>query len=402
MQKLFNHLLAVKEAKTMTHLSQLIIFRRVSIGVIFLWLALAMVVAVKVCEARNGAAQGSEAGASQTHARTGETLRLIPLQIRDPALNNMVAFTFLAPVGWQHQGGVYWRMNELPLAVLDLQIYDPQGTAAICALSGSLYIWNEGGLPGIAPGQLVYGGYVYLPPHVNDPLTYVQHILIPRHFGYASGVRVESVYPMPGLAAEAARGASMPGMEAQGESYRVRLHYEYNGLPYEEDIYFTLLFYRNLGARGSWMWMPSTLFSLRAARGDLDARTPMLLAVANSSRVSVEWFAINSSMQMRHQQHGVALQRQLGDHLQQLHRERQQLSDQQYEAWRARQASRDRIHDAFTQYIRDVETYHTPDGERMELPSGYSNAWMRPETGEVILSNEPRFDPGSYWTRIYR
>jgi|GEM_PF-6947917 len=378
----------------MKNSTQHIIFRRACIGGAFLWLALAIGVAVTAFEVRNGAAQASEVGASQTHARTGETLRLMPLQVRDPALNNIVAFTLLVPVGWQHHGGVHWRMNELPLAVSDLQIYDPQGAAAVRALPGALYIWNEWGLPGVAPGQLVYGGYVYLPPPVNDPLTYVQNILIPRHFGYASGVRVESVVPMPELAAEAARGASMPGMEAQGESYRVRLHYEYDGHPFEEDIYFTLLFYRNLGVRGSWMWMPSTLFSLRAARGDLNARTPMLLAVANSSRVSVEWYAINASMQMRHQQHGVTLQRQLGDHLQQLHRERQQLSDQQYEAWRAREASRDRTHHAFTQYIRGVETYEAPDGSRWNLPSGYAYVFRNPTTGVTVLTNEPRYEPG--------
>jgi len=380
----------------MKNLTQRIIFGRACIGVAFLWLTLAMCFAGTAWEARNGAALASEVGASQTHARTGETLRLIPLQVRDPALNNLVAFTFLAPVGWQHQGGVYWRMNELPLAVLNLLIYDPQATAAVRILPWAQYRWAEG-YP-IAPGQLVWEGYVFLPPPVNDPLTYVQHILIPRHFGYASGVRVEFVVPMPELAAEAVRGASRPGVEPYGESYRVRLHYEYDGHPFEEDIYFTLLYFRGPGFLE---WQPGGLFSLRATRGDLDALTPKLFAVATSARTSMEWSAIHTSVSIRHAQHGSALVRQLGDHLQQMYRERQQLSDQQYETWKAREASRDRTHHAFTQYIRGVETYEGPDGSRWNLPSGYKYVYRNPTTGETVQTDDHRFEPEPFMERLF-
>jgi len=208
------------------------------------------------------------------------------------------------------------------------------------------------------------------------------------------------VDPMLGLGAEAARGASMPGMEARGESYRVRLHYEADGHPFEEDIYFTLLFYRNPG--GSWTWMPTDEFSLRAARGGLDASTPMLLAVANSSRMNMEWYAINVSMHMLHAQRGVAEQRQLFEHLERFHRERLQLMDQHHDAWEARQASQDRTHHAFTQYVRGVETYQAPDGSRWELPSGYSQVFRDPTTGVTTLTNDPRYEREPGEEPLYR
>ncbi|HEX8412212.1 MAG TPA: hypothetical protein VF883_25405, partial [Thermoanaerobaculia bacterium] len=55
--------------------------------------------------------------------------------------------------------------------------------------------------------------------------------------------------------------------------------------------------------------------------------------------------------------------------------------------------SQDRLSFARREVIGGVETYVDPFGSRaVELPSGYSYNWVN-DQGQVILTNEPGFDP---------
>jgi hypothetical protein len=85
-----------------------------------------------------------------------------------------------------------------------------------------------------------------------------------------------------------------------------------------------------------------------------------------------------------------------------------QIGEMRMRSWQQSQESRDRIAHAFSQAIRGVETMTDPrHGTRIEVPSGYNAAWVN-NYGEVLLSNEPNFDPnrsergGSTWTPLQR
>lgn len=65
--------------------------------------------------------------------------------------------------------------------------------------------------------------------------------------------------------------------------------------------------------------------------------------------------------------------------------------DTSMRSWEAQQSSQDRMHTAFVQSIREVETWQGGDGT-VELSSGYGQAWSRGD-GSYILSNSPSFDP---------
>lgn len=53
------------------------------------------------------------------------------------------------------------------------------------------------------------------------------------------------------------------------------------------------------------------------------------------------------------------------------------------------------MHDAYTQYIRSVETYADPVAGRIDLPSGFAQVWGNPGTGEYILLNNGLFNPNT-------
>jgi hypothetical protein len=76
------------------------------------------------------------------------------------------------------------------------------------------------------------------------------------------------------------------------------------------------------------------------------------------------------------------------------------------QSWERRQASEDRIHKQWTQYMRGVEEYHNPIERRpVELPSGYREAWMKGR-GEYILTDNPNYNPnvqaGGDWQKLQR
>lgn len=50
--------------------------------------------------------------------------------------------------------------------------------------------------------------------------------------------------------------------------------------------------------------------------------------------------------------------------------------------------------DGFGQYLRGVDSWTDAAGEKVELISGYKNAWSRGD-GSYMLSNDPSFDPNS-------
>lgn len=61
--------------------------------------------------------------------------------------------------------------------------------------------------------------------------------------------------------------------------------------------------------------------------------------------------------------------------------------------------------DGFGQYLRGVENYTDENGNKVELTSGYSNAWSKGD-GTYLLSMDPSFDPNvelgdtQNWSRL--
>lgn len=70
----------------------------------------------------------------------------------------------------------------------------------------------------------------------------------------------------------------------------------------------------------------------------------------------------------------------------------QQMSQMINDSWQAGQRSGDRRALAFSQALRDVETYRDPQGRATELNSGFAGAW-RLDDGSYLMSRDPGFDP---------
>jgi len=82
-----------------------------------------------------------------------------------------------------------------------------------------------------------------------------------------------------------------------------------------------------------------------------------------------------------------------------------EIGEMNMRSWEKRMESRERGAEQFSQAIRGVETWQSSDGDRLELSSGYNDAWSRGD-GTYILSNDPLFDPNrafqENWDRMQR
>ncbi len=345
-----------------------------------------------------------------------ETVRLVQSYLTDATLG-MASHTFLIPEGWQQHGGVQWRQAPFPFAAVDVVLFDPHSGAAVRSMSFAHYMWYEPNVPGYAPGQSAVGARIAMPALRNDPQAFLQHVVLPQHFTHVSQLSVVEIVPLLGVA-QRIRQETVQSNPFEVESYRARLHYHQDGVALEEDVYFTLefVFLENPYAQyatpnpfapppaSQWYWGPAELYGLRANRGELDALTPLLRAVYSSIRASLEWSAIMVAIHRQHDQAIIDAIRQIGDVLTELHQQRSQLADLHFDAWQANQQRRDRIHDAYSQYIRGMQTYQGPGGERVELPAHYPSVWQQQGGGAYIMSMDPSFDPhagaGGSWLRM--
>jgi hypothetical protein len=89
-----------------------------------------------------------------------------------------------------------------------------------------------------------------------------------------------------------------------------------------------------------------------------------------------------------------------------IQREAQEYSaNLQRRTWEGSEASRDRINEAWGETLRGVQSWADESGAIAELPSGYDEAWSRPD-GTYILSHDPLFDPSVVlqedWKRLVK
>ena len=81
----------------------------------------------------------------------------------------------------------------------------------------------------------------------------------------------------------------------------------------------------------------------------------------------------------------------------------QEIGNNITRSWEKQNENTDKSSEWFSQYIRGVDSWTGEDGTRVELTSGYSNAWQKAD-GSYLLSNDPSFDPNvtfqESWSRL--
>jgi hypothetical protein len=113
----------------------------------------------------------------------------------------------------------------------------------------------------------------------------------------------------------------------------------------------------------------------------------------STTRLNPTWF---NGIQKFFTQVGIDAQNQTWKHIQEIHAVQEQQGNNIIRSWEekndASTAAYAKDSDGFGQYLRGVENWTDADGNKVELTSGYSNAWSKSD-GSYIMSNNPAFDP---------
>lgn len=347
--------------------------------------------------AASGAAAAEEAAAGDA----GQALRMVRLEVRDPQINNDVAFDMLVAKGWTSEGGILWRHDCSELASVAMKLVSPDGTCSIEVFPNQMFTWTEGGMPFFPQGSNYMGNEVQ--PPLLDMRQFVQQVILPRFRGAVAGqARIAKIERLDDVAKTILANIQEQGIVKEAQAARVRVEYDEGDRPVEEDIYCVLLHSTAPAMPGWHLWSTERVYGFRAPRGQLDAQTPLMQAMVQSVRLNLGWY--NKVMQVyaiRNQgiQQSIEDAGRLSRHISQVNDEILEMNRQAYEN---QQASQDRVARQFDNYIRGVEEYQNPIEEKaVQLPSGYNQAWVS-GSGEYILSNDPGFNPNENSTIEWR
>jgi hypothetical protein len=319
-----------------------------------------------------------------------------PQVIRDPAAENVDALVFLLPDGWQAQGDVLWLPEWERLTFLRTTISDPFSGVTIDWLPIQDFIWFEPPAGLSAPIGGNYQGKAYVPP-IADPAQFVADFWMPSMLPHLRNATLVSVNQVPAVAVEFARQF---GGAAEAFAYTLRYRYDQDGLTWDEDVSFALLY---SSGNGITSWYVNFAYTVRAPAGELDRNAGVISTVVASRTVTPQWEAIYRLVQQLFI-HGIRQQmadtEAFGRTLAQYRAETAALQEQ---VTQERQASQDRIADLRGEVLQGIQTYVDPVNQQLvQLPDGWSQYWVN-QQGQYAAT-DPGFDPSTFagggWQRL--
>jgi hypothetical protein len=340
-------------------------------------------------------------------AVSASTLRFHRATVTDNLLVNgspMIggtAATYLVPTGWNFTGSVFWRANPTAPASLDVRVSNPNTLDAVQIFPPGQFAFGGplGGSPPFSVGDLYYGNEIQ--PIPADVLTLITQIVIPRlRPGISYTVVSQEETP---LYAQAVR-AEYPA-NSTVTAGRVRIEYDVNGQTVEEDFYCALSIMPIAGTSITY-WGADRPLALRAAKGQLDSHAALLMTIAQSETIDLHWYNKYSQLiqiMLTVQLQNIQLAGQLSQYISQTSNE---ILDSSMDAYWARSAAEDQIHESFTQYIQGASTYYDSDNDRNFIfPGYYEDAWVN-NLGDYVLSDNANYNPnvslGGSWQKLTR
>jgi hypothetical protein len=212
-------------------------------------------------------------------------------------------------------------------------------------------------------------------------------------------MRIVKASEVPELA-NIARGQQVQGVRSYASAGKMRVQYEENGRPMEEEIYGAVSqFVTDLpgSARGPGYfinyWYIDYVFSFKAERNSLDSLAKVFQTMIYSMRVNPRWFAKVDNVKLMMVQNiirGIKETGRIGD---MVARAGSDMRESQMRDWERRQQANDKVIQNFTDNIRGVERFNDPlAGKEVELPSGYGRAFAN-NLGEYIVTDSPSYNP---------
>ena len=328
----------------------------------------------------------------------GKALRFSTYRYVDRQGIGTEAFTILVPAGWQFQGGIQWVLDNPGMpARASLRIRNPASSEEFEILPAMGFSWNTSMMfRSTMPVGSSYFGNEVRPP--MDAVTALRNIVVPRMRGNLPGLKVVMEQNVPQAASPLdGQAPPQPGAQMLTSAAKLRLEYQQDGKWMEEDLGGVVVNYSfqvptMQGPATHYIWVLDYLMSAKAEKGKLDGDSTLFETIAYSFQLNPQWFSRYTQVVNMLTQQQIQRINSIGELSRYISRTNDEISDMITDSYNQRQAVQDRIADNFSQAIRGVDAYVTPDNRSVELPSGYRHAWTN-ALGEYVISDDANYNP---------
>jgi hypothetical protein len=313
----------------------------------------------------------------------GHFMRFVEHRVIDKEGTGLPAATYLLPEGWTVKDRLYWDYQDIfhpARYVGQYQSGDGALRTEYFANVGSIWSTGPAGTQGIRPPASVIEALKGFIPYVRTVarlrFTGAKKIPTPRQMVQQGGATGQTDF----------------------ESGMVRIEYEQNGRPVEEEFYADYSVVRAASQGVVYLetvgWTLLSINSCSAPKGRLDECRKIALTIRFSSRATLPFY--NRYMQVTRllQDQAYAQIYQAGQISRIISQTNDQISKTISESYWSQQKANDGINQHFSDYIRGVDRYSDGSGAVYQLPSGYANAWVN-NKGEYLVSDQAGFDPGT-------
>lgn len=326
------------------------------------------------------------------------------------------AYSILLPKGWRTEGQVSWVINTTcPADAVQnrLTATSPDGAFRLDVFPQRSWQWfDDPMLLQNAQNAAQFGAQSCPLARPYDAGQYLQQVFVP---GDLPGAVLVSQQPnqemVKAMLEQAQRNNAM--FRASGVNLESRPSASIGRVRWSDGrigivlsaVEQTVAMMPNLlngGNYASYQCRATVKTALSAPAGRQAEAERILNTIVSSTRVNPDWM---SAVQTVFNNIARVEQRETAKRAAIWRQTQNEISEIRQRTWENSQASRDRMHEAWSQTLRGVETWKEPDGSTIELSSGYNEAWSKSD-GTYILSNDPLFDPNvafqESWNRLQK
>lgn len=350
------------------------------------------------------------------------TVSLQRQEVRDETSGGVVSHTLRVPAGWRFRGGPEWRAKPDNFVNFVGEVSGPDGEQirflADHAFTYSRTMssfgnqdspqeaWSPAGeamrRSPSGPGEVAVQ---LLIPHLRPNASDVQLVdagRLPEHEAAMRQVMKPTLDMIESLCQQSRRSQ---GVAATSDSWfaceRSRVRYREDGRQWEEEVRCVLIgMHGTLRTDGigteNGFWTVHQVQTFRAPAGELDARLPLLLVIAGSTREAPRWSAAVAELRLELSKQRTEQLRiqtaEMGRQIAAKAAATAQLADDRLRSWRQQQDSLDRVHKANVQSLGEVHDFRDAEGHTHTVTNHFDRAFRDPDDN-LILTNDPNYRP---------
>jgi len=332
-------------------------------------------------------------------AQADSSLRFKRHTITDSQGFGYPVFQILIPEGWHFSGQVQWQTSMgLPQGLLTYQASSPDGKTFVQRFPEQIYHWSNN--PSMVSGYQMNGAATAPPMNATQ---FVQQMVLPS-LGKSSA-RIVRTMPMPELARQSKNLQEMlltqvyhpisplpaqPMMEAEA----ALVHTEQGSSAEQYLVVINRVYITQPTMYGpiqtvSWTVELTAYRSPKTADKNVQA---MFQTMIRSATISPRWAVDCTRLVATCARNRLQQQQQIFNAMRRIGQTQSDISDMIMDGWQKRNDTMDRVHNRFSDYMRDSDPYHDPIQDmQVDVPNRYENAWTNGL--EYVFSDNPNFNP---------